>query len=297
MSGRRSMLLTLLTLAALAWAIPPRTRSASAASPQSAGQSDATASTTIRTESKLVLVDVVVTDKKGGYIRDLVSRDFHVYEDNDEQSITSFSSGTQAKAPDGSALRRYMVLFFDNSTMDLADQARARQAASQFVEKMASNEHLMAVVDFTGSVKIEQNFTANSDSLKRAVAGVKFSAIQANSPAVPTEVAALGAVSLGSLATDFGAHTMLLALRSLAKNLRNVPGRKSVVLFSAGFPLSYEAQSELTATIDACNKSNMAIYPLDLWAPCVRRVSPGRALGVHRLVRSSHTTCIFSPRY
>src|SRR5882724_2883790 len=36
-----------------------------------------------------------------------------------------------------------------------------------------------------------------------------------------------------------------------------------VVLFSGGFPLTSENQSELTATIDACNKSNVAVYALD----------------------------------
>src|SRR5216684_3073465 len=39
--------------------------------------------------------------------------------------------------------------------------------------------------------------------------------------------------------------------------------RKMVVLFSGGFPLTQENQSELTATIDACNKSNVAVYALD----------------------------------
>ncbi|HEY6407955.1 MAG TPA: hypothetical protein VIY29_10855, partial [Ktedonobacteraceae bacterium] len=53
------------------------------------------------------------------------------------------------------------------------------------------------------------------------------------------------------------------AVRSLAKNLRAVPGRKMMVLFSGGFPLTTENQSELTATIDACNKSNVAVYALD----------------------------------
>src|SRR5216684_2345821 len=36
-----------------------------------------------------------------------------------------------------------------------------------------------------------------------------------------------------------------------------------VILFSGGFPLTTENQSELTATIDACNKSNVAVYALD----------------------------------
>ena len=57
---------------------------------------------------------------------------------------------------------------------------------------------------------------------------------------------------------------MLLSVRSLAKNLRAVPGRKMLVLFSAGFALTPENESELTATIDACNKANVAIYSLDV---------------------------------
>ena len=48
------------------------------------------------------------------------------------------------------------------------------------------------------------------------------------------------------------------------KDLRSVPGRKMLVLFSSGFPFTAERQSELTATIDACNKSNVAVYSLDV---------------------------------
>src|SRR5581483_11112141 len=62
---------------------------------------------------------------------------------------------------------------------------------------------------------------------------------------------------------EFGARSVLLALRDLAKNLASVPGRKTVVMLTSGFPLSFELQSELTATIDACNKYNVAVYPID----------------------------------
>ena len=76
-------------------------------------------------------------------------------------------------------------------------------------------------------------------------------------------VASTGLSSLSNAEADFGARSVLLAVRSLAKNLRTVPGRKMLVLFSGGFALNPENQSELTATIDACNKSNVAIYALD----------------------------------
>src|SRR5271157_5346213 len=45
----------------------------------------------IRVETRLVLVDSVVTDKKGNYVRDLTAKEFKVWEDNKEQAITTFS--------------------------------------------------------------------------------------------------------------------------------------------------------------------------------------------------------------
>jgi hypothetical protein len=70
--------------------------------------------------------------------------------------------------------------------------------------------------------------------------------------------------SLSKAAADFGARDMLLALRSLSKNLNTVPGRKTLILFTGGFPLNSERISEITAAIDTCNKSNVAVYPIDV---------------------------------
>ena len=49
----------------------------------------------IKKESRLVLVDAVVTDKKGNYVHDLAQKDFKVFEDNKEQQIASFSAGAR----------------------------------------------------------------------------------------------------------------------------------------------------------------------------------------------------------
>jgi VWFA-related protein len=228
---------------------------------------------TLKTQTRLVLVDTVVTDKKGNYIRDLTAKDFKVWEDNKEQAITTFSfeeeNGTTATAQ-----KRYLVLFFDNSTMDAGDQVRARQAAAKFIDANASPNHLMAIVDFGGSVQIAQNFTADAERLKQVVAGLKYSNVSPNASASatsPVQVASLGASpigagmpNLGNAESDFGVHTALLALRSLAKNLSSVPGRKTLVMLSAGFVVTPELMSELTAAIDACNKANVAIYPIDV---------------------------------
>jgi VWFA-related protein len=231
--------------------------SGSVARAQQAGAPPAS-QTIIRTETRLVLVDTVVTDKKGAYIHDLVLKDFRVWEDNKEQSIKNFSFEADPASPSGSQ-KRYLVLFFDNSTMNSGDQLRARQAAARFIDNNAGPNRLMAVVNFAGAVQISQNFTADADRLKQVVSGVKSSAVSPN-----VEVASIGMPRLGQAASDYGARSVVLALRSLAKNLADIPGRKTLILFTSGFPLNSEIRSEVTAAIDACNKANVAIYPIDV---------------------------------
>src|ERR1022692_1716229 len=218
--------------------------------------------TVIRTETRLVLVDVVVTGKKGAYVEDLELKNFKVWEDNKEQVLKTFSSGADPKGPAGQ--QRYIVLFFDNSTMGLGEQMQARQAASRFIESNAGPDRLMAVVNFSGSLQIAQNFTADIDRLKQVVGGIKSSAV-----APGPEVASLGGPQLGGGFGAYGARTMLLSLRTMAQNLSGVPGRKSLILFTSGFPLindgdGSEARSEANAAVDACNKANVAIYPIDV---------------------------------
>jgi VWFA-related protein len=214
----------------------------------------------IRTETKVVLVDTVVTDKKGNYVRNLTAKDFKVWEDNKEQTVKSFSFQSDPGAPGGSQ-RRYIVLFFDNSTMPPGAQAQARQAAAKFIDANSGPNRLMAIVNFGGAIQIAQNFTDDAARLKQTVSGIKTSAVDPNANAntntgMPT--------SLSKAAADFGARDMLLALRSLAKNLNAVPGRKTLILFTGGFPLTQERISEITAAIDTCNKSNVAVYPIDV---------------------------------
>jgi VWFA-related protein len=257
-----------LTLSATSFAQAPAAPASAATAPDvhppeasSAKPVGGQAEAVIHKETRLVLVDTVVTDKKGNYVRDLTQKDFKVFEDNKEQPVVSFSPQSDASAP-SPGQRRYLILFFDNSTMDAPEQIQARGAAAKFIDANASADHLMAVVDFGGALNIVQNFTADAAHLQAAVARVKNSAVDPNA-AQPVTIASTGISSLSTAAADFGARSMLLAVRSLAKNLRSVPGRKMLILFSGGFPLTSQSESELTATIDACNKANVAIYALD----------------------------------
>src|ERR1700722_2289290 len=209
----------------------------------------------LKVETNVVLVDAVVTDKKGNYVRDLKQKDFKVWEDNKEQTIKSFSFEADPASPLNNQ-PRYMVLFFDNSTMNFGEQAQARKAAASFIDANAGPNRQMAIVNYSGSLQIAQNFTSDVERLKAIVAGTKIPV-----GPLPNDTSAGG---LGRAAANFGTRNVIMAIRDLAKNLSTIPGRKSLLLLTAGFRVSPDILSDVTATIDVCNRSNVAVYPIDV---------------------------------
>jgi len=224
--------------------------------PAARAQAPADSGTVLRSETKLVLVDTVVTDKKGNYVHDLEAKDFKVWEDNKEQTIKSFSFEAGTASP-SNPQKHYLVLFFDNSTMDFGAQGRARQAAAKFIDTNGGPNRLMAIVNFGGSLQIAQNFTEDTQRLKNVVSGVKFSAVAPNASDA-------SAPQLSAQMAGFGARDVLYALKDLAKSLSAIPARKTVIMITGGFPLTPEIMSEATAAISACNKANVTIYPIDV---------------------------------
>lgn len=208
----------------------------------------------IRTETRLVAIDAVVTDKKDNYVKDLSKKDFTVFEDGKEQKITQFSFEADPASP-LNGQKHYLILFFDNSTMNLADQQRARQAAESFIDKNAGPNRLMAVVNYGGSLDVAQNFTDDTDRLRAVVKGTKLPQLSAN----PGN----GGARIPGLA-GYGARNMVFALQTLAKGMEEVPGRKILVLLTAGMPLTTDVRYSIEAAIAACNKANVAIYPIDV---------------------------------
>ncbi len=184
----------------------------------------------IKSETKVVVVDVVVTDKKGAYVHDLTAKDFHVLEDNKAQTIQSATlQSTSQSAADGARRTDYLVLVFDYSSMDSGDQIRARQAAAGFIDANLSSNRRMAVANLDAGLQIAQSFTDNAGRLKEAVGGSKAADISANS----SNNALIGT----SASADLGMRAKFQALKRLASDLSAVPGRKTVVLLTAGVTL------------------------------------------------------------
>jgi len=249
-----------------------------------AGSQDQSGRTVIRTETRVVLVDTIVTDKKGSYVHDLSAKDFRVWEDNKEQTIASASLQSGAATPDE---KNYMALLFDNTSMDVTGQRNAKLALAGFFDGEDAAQRLTAVAVFNGTLRISQNFTSDADLLKRAVANVPppIPRMGSNPGALgdigdvapptfgvtmPTQ--ARGPSFPGSIeAEEQMARAFLFALGTLAKNMAAVPGRKALVLLTGGLTISSQAVGDLDAAINACNKANVAVYPID-----VRGLRPSR---------------------
>ena len=129
--------------------------------------------------------------------------------------------------------KKYMVLFFDHSSMNIGDQMQARQAAAKFIDANAGPNRLMAVVNFGGALQISQNFTDDIERLKAVVSGAKISAVSANDSEIGARRAA---AQLGGRSS--GCARWCWRCATWRRVWRDIPGRKTLVLFSAGFPLT-----------------------------------------------------------
>jgi VWFA-related protein len=230
---------------------------------------DAGGGLTIRAETRVVLVDAVVADKKGKFIRDLAAKDFRVWEDGKEQKVAGFSLESSGVSPERPAAH-YIALFFDTSMATQASQAAVRQEGIRFVDGFASPDRYMAVVNYNrnGGLRIARNFTTDREQLKKALSQVP--AGWSPAPIAPGDGARAlrgggrgrGSASAPAIDTS-GYRDMLSSLRSLVNSLAAVRGRKALIFFTNGIPLPSDVAEDLQLTVNAANKANVAIYTVN----------------------------------
>jgi len=257
----------------------------------------------LQSQTNVVLVDVRVT-AKGKTVADLTAKDFRVFEDGAPQTITSFSLENIEKLAQASAANgppptinldklppqvsptqvlqdhRLNLLFFDVSSMQPDDLMRALKAATTFVKERLTPADLVAVVTYTSSLRVVQNFTNDRDALTKSLNGILVGEESSNL-ASNGSVGAAGTTDASgqevvtqdtsdAFTPDetefniFNTDEKLAAIESLAKMLRGVPGRKLVIHFSSGITgTGIENQAQLMATVAAANQSNVSLYTMD----------------------------------
>jgi VWFA-related protein len=251
----------------------------------------------VHVTSELVLVNVVVRDKKGNLVRDLKKDDFTLLEDGKRQSISSFDfenvdelktagaaevtvSGT---APDGALLRpaertaalnardrRLMLLFFDFSGMDPEQIDRSVDAAKKFVQTRMQAADLIALVSLATNMRVDLDFT--DDKTKVLSALTSYTSGQGQGFEKGNTGSAEGAAETGGAFTaddtdynTFNADRKLLALQSIMQTLGKISQKKAIIYFSNGVSQNgVDNQSALRAATASAVKANVSIYPVDI---------------------------------
>jgi VWFA-related protein len=255
-----------------------RPSSAMSSAPQSAPEAPLPNQNIIRVEVPIVTVDVVVTDKKGKAVKGLTSHDFKLYEDGVLQEIANFDYVSEddpttqfasiiSDRPLMPERQNYVLFLFDNTTMNPASQEMARKAAAKFVDESLRPGDLVAIAHYRNSMEIVQNFTDNKSRLARAFGVIKTTeAPESGQSATQTGTNPTldrAQQSLRSLGAAFGARNLMIAMRGLFNSMRNVKGRKSLIVFSGGLTLAADDSLDLFSAIDAANKANVTVYTID----------------------------------
>jgi len=107
----------------------------------------------LRVDSSLVLIPVQVTTNSGTSITNLKKEDFHIFEEGQEQAITSFSK-------DDAPLS--VGLLFDTSGSMANKIRKAADAAATFF-KTANREDEFFLIEFNDKPKLVLPFTSDSD--------------------------------------------------------------------------------------------------------------------------------------
>jgi len=251
----------------------------------------------VHVTSELVLVNVVVRDKKGNLVRDLKKEDFTLLEDGKRQAISSFDfenvdelktagaaeatvSGT---APDAGLLRsndnpaalnardrRLMLLFFDFSGMEPEDIERSVDAAKKFVQTRMQPADMIALVSLATNMRIDLDFSDDKTKVLSVLSSYASGEGQGfdNGLTGSSEGAAETSGAFTADDTDyntFNADRKLIALQAIMQTLGKISQKKAIIYFSNGISQNgVDNQSALRAATASAVKANVSIYPVDI---------------------------------
>ena len=178
----------------------------------------------IRVETSLVTIPVSVIDREGRFVTGLQKKDFKIFENGVEQKIDNFATVEQPFT---------VVLLLDVSPSTAYKIDEIRDAAISFVNQLRADDKV-TVIAFDERVQILSPPTNNRAILRNAI-----------------------------LQADFGNGTNLYDAVDYAINrqLKNIEGRKAVVLFTDGVD-NISAHSTYQSTVQETQETDILFYPI-----------------------------------
>src|SRR6266481_1585507 len=206
--------------------------------------------TVLRTNTRLVVTDVVATDGNGKPITNLSLDDFKLLENGRPQHVASFSfhqpatqvaSRTISLPPDivtnmpAYTASSMNIILFDSANGDAVEHAYARNELLKFLGSAEIHEPL-AIFALHNDLKLLHDFTTDGKALHAAVAAYRPPASFQSGESFESRQSAFS--NNGNFHTsERNIETTLNQLNALAKTLIGYPGRKNLIWLSESFPL------------------------------------------------------------
>lgn len=216
-------------------------------------------------------VSVVVTDKKGEPITGLRKEDFSVFDEKRSQDIAFFSSAAPAPSenapvlPPNAFTNRYdlkgqdpgavIIILFDAENTATEDQIYLKRQVMNLLRSLKSQDHV-AIYGLTSQLLVLHDFTQDDsalvDSVNKFAPREQMVFDQSFATRVTFVGPSTGATSpwqnlgqaLESPNRQISNHYLKLrmettteALKAIARHVAAIPGRKSLLWVSGGFPI------------------------------------------------------------
>jgi VWFA-related protein len=210
-------------------------------SPLAAQSPQAEHTPTLTVTTREVVLDVIVTDKKGNLVhRDLTSDDFTIREDKQPQHIRSFQPPSQHALPDpgtpvvnsAADLRKIgnapvTILVLDELDSRFEDMSYARQMLIKYLESQPRvlRDPTVLMVASNSTFQQMHDYTQDRDAL--------IAAVKKHMPEIPWRLMQGG--SRGPAVVERLA-LVLSSLQQIAQASSGTPGRKNLIWVGNGFP-------------------------------------------------------------
>jgi VWFA-related protein len=269
-----------------------------------------------RTQTILIQVPIVVTDKSGNHIHGLTKEDFHILENGKEQKLSTFeeivSTTTKLPAPEKKPgeftnltlseqkPRSVVVIALDTVNTPYLDQTVGRRELVKYLASSLDSTQVLALMIITShGLKIVQGLTGNTEQLLQALKkasgempAMQGISIDAQADAAMGDIADLQPLAIGadpSSAIDSfvergdaiysqfqqqnAIETTMNAFMGIAWSLSGIPGRKSLIWATGGFPFTIASPAAVPGgylsalyerTMEALTAAQISVYPVDV---------------------------------
>jgi hypothetical protein len=178
---------------------------------------------TLKTDTDLVTVPIIATDRSGLYITDLRQEEFKILEDGVPQEIAFFG---KVAAP------FHVVLMLDTSSSTKDNLKQIQQAAYTFVQQLQPVDRVK-IITFDDKINDLNEFTSDREVLRAAINSARS-----------------------------GEGTKVYDAFEVAMNtLRKIRGRRAIVLFSDGMDWHSDSAT-FEATVRHLDEEGVVIYPI-----------------------------------